>query len=77
MKHPDMTLRRTSANEWLLTDAVTGRDVGSITYEHAADGNHYRLWLFVDGARQDVGEPVAQLAIAAREFANEVLRQLS
>jgi hypothetical protein len=34
--------------------------------EHAADVCHYRLWVIVEGVRRDVGEPVPQLAMAAR-----------
>jgi hypothetical protein len=60
-----LTLRRDGTREWLLSDA-TGADVGGITYLHDADGLHYHPWLIVDGARQSIGEPVAQLNIAAR-----------
>lgn len=61
-----LKMRRDGACAWLLCDGATGVDVGGIEYEHAADGNHYRPWLFVDGARCILGEPLPQLAMAAR-----------
>jgi DNA/RNA-binding domain of Phe-tRNA-synthetase-like protein len=60
-----LTLRTSGPRAWLLNDA-TGADVGGITYQHAPDGLHYRAWVFRDGARHDVGEPTAQLVMAAR-----------
>jgi hypothetical protein len=66
MKKRDLKLQRASPNEWLLADAITGHVVGGITYMHAADGNHYQAWLNADGARNGAGEPLAQLAMAAR-----------
>ena len=63
---PTKKLSRISSNEWLIAGAVTGRDVGCIVCVHDADGNHYRPWVYVDGARHDVATPVAQLAVAAR-----------
>lgn len=65
MKHPELKLRRTSPNEWSLTD-TNGVGIGSIVYVHAADGNPYQTWVLRDGAQQPVGEPLAQLAMAAR-----------
>jgi hypothetical protein len=55
-------LRRSRQNEWTLADEAAG----GIDYVHDADGDHYRPWLLVDGVRRDVGEPLAQLAMAAR-----------
>jgi hypothetical protein len=66
MTSTELKLRRTSANAWAMADTVSGTDVGCIEYVHDADGNHYRAWLLVDGIRQRVGEPLAQLAMAAR-----------
>jgi hypothetical protein len=40
-----LTLRRDGPSAWLLTDA-TGRNVGGITYTHAADGRHYQPWKY-------------------------------
>ncbi|MEZ5854254.1 MAG: hypothetical protein R3D67_05695 [Hyphomicrobiaceae bacterium] len=59
-------MRRDGARAWRLADAKTGADVGGIDYEHAADGNHYRPWRLVNGARQSLGKPLPQLAMAAR-----------
>jgi hypothetical protein len=59
-------MRRDGACAWLLCDAATGADIGGIQYEHAPDGNHYRPWLLVDGARSSLGNPLPQLAMAAR-----------
>lgn len=59
-------LRRYGARAWLLFEVTTGIDVGGITYEHSGNGNHYRPWLLVAGARHNLGEPVPQLAMAAR-----------
>ena len=61
-----LKMRRDGARAWLLSDAVTGADIGGIEYEHAADGNHYRPWLLVDGVRRRLGTPLPQLAMAAR-----------
>ena len=61
-----MKMRRDGARAWLLYDAATGADIGGIQYEHAPDGNHYRPWLLVDGARRILGKPLPQLAMAAR-----------
>lgn len=61
-----LKMRRDGARAWLLSDAASGTDVGGIQYEHAADGNHYRPWLLIDGARQMFGQPLPQLAMAAR-----------
>jgi hypothetical protein len=61
-----LKLRRSRQNEGTLTDEAIGADVGGIDYVHDAGGNHYRPWLLVDSARQRVGEPLAQLAMAAR-----------
>jgi hypothetical protein len=49
---------------------VTGEGVGGITNTHAAAGDHYRAWGLVDGARQNVGKLLAQLAMAARSVAD-------
>jgi hypothetical protein len=65
-----LTLRRDGPRAWLLSNSMTSTDVGGVRYQHTPDGNHYRPWMFVDGAPQDVGEPVAQLAMAARTVAS-------
>ena len=61
-----LKMRRDGAHAWLLYDSATGADVGGIQYEHARDGNHYRPWLLVNGARRFLGEILPQLAMAAR-----------
>ena len=61
-----LKMRRDGACAWLLCDAATGTDIGGIQYKHAPDGNHYRPWLLVDGARSSLGNPLPQLAMAAR-----------
>ena len=61
-----LKMRRDGASAWLLCDAATGVDVGGIQYEHAPDGNHYRPWLLVDGARKRLSEALPQLDMAAR-----------
>jgi hypothetical protein len=61
-----LNIRRDGAHAWLISDAATGVDVGGIEYAHAADGVHYRPWLFADGARRAIGKPLPQLAMAAR-----------
>jgi len=61
-----LKMRRDGARAWLLYDPATGVEIGGIEYEHALDGNHYRPWMLVDGARRAVGEPLPQLAMAAR-----------
>lgn len=64
---PDrLTLRRDGPAAWRLSDTASDVDVGGIDYVHAADGRHYRPWLLVDGVRQDVGEAVSQLDMAAK-----------
>jgi hypothetical protein len=64
--HYRLKMRRDGASAWLLCDAATGADVGGIQYQHERDGNHYRPWLLIDGARVFLGEPLPQLAMAAR-----------
>jgi hypothetical protein len=63
---PLLKLQRDGASAWRLFDKVTGAAVGGIRYVHAADGNHYQLWLLVDGAAVDLEERLPQLAMAAR-----------
>jgi hypothetical protein len=65
-----LKMRRDGPDAWRLSDATTGVDVGGIQYAHAADGDHYRPWLFVDGARRAIGKPLPQLAMAARAVAD-------
>ena len=69
-----LKIRRDGADAWLLSDASTGTEVGGVQYEHSRDGNHYRAWLLVDGARRTFDDPLPQLAMAAR--AVEVAREL-
>lgn len=64
--HDRLNIRRHGASAWLLYDAATGATVGGIQYEHAADGNHYRAWLLVDGTRCAIDNALPQLAMAAR-----------
>jgi hypothetical protein len=64
--HNRLKMRRDGVAAWLLCDAATGADIGGIQYVHASDGNHYRPWLLVDGVRSALGEPLPQLAMAAR-----------
>lgn len=61
-----LKIRRDGANAWLLSDASTGVEVGGVQYQHAPDGQHYRPWLLVDGVRCSLGDPLPQLAMAAR-----------
>ena len=61
-----LKMRRDGVRAWLLYDAATRADIGGIQYEHAPDGNHYRPWLLIDGARRNLGSPLPQLAMAAR-----------
>lgn len=61
-----LTMKRDGASAWLLYDSATGAIVGGIEYQHASHGDHYRPWVLVDGARKNVGEPLPQLAMAAR-----------
>jgi hypothetical protein len=61
-----LKIQRDGPRAWRLSDPYDGADVGGVDYIHAADGNHYRPWLFVDGTRHDVGDPVPQLPMAAR-----------
>jgi hypothetical protein len=72
MTHPRLELRRSGPNAWALFDAPTGRDAGGITYVHAADGNHYRMWMHRDGVRLDLDPPLAQLAMAARALEDAI-----
>ena len=70
--HNRLKVRRDGVRAWLLFDATTGAEIGGIQYEHAADGNHYQPWMLIDGARRMLGQPLPQLAMAAR--AVEVMR---
>lgn len=63
-----LKMRRDGVCAWLLFDAATGTNIGGIQYVHASDGNHYRAWLLVDGARRYLGERLPQLAMAARSI---------
>ncbi len=73
MKSTDLKLRRTTPTAWALVDAGTGAAVGSIKYRHAADGNHYRAWMYVNGVQRQAGGPVPQLAMAVRAVGDAVL----
>lgn len=59
-------MRRNGATGWLLSDPTTGTDIGGIDYVHSPDGNHYRPWLYIDGARRSLDTALPQLAMAAR-----------
>jgi hypothetical protein len=61
-----LKMRRNGPSGWLLYDPATGAEIGGIQYEHAPDGNHYQPWILIDGSRRDAGEPLPQLAMAAR-----------
>ena len=65
-----LNLRTDGPNAWLLFDPATGHVVGGIAYAHAENGDHYRPWRLVDGARCDMGIAVPQLAMAARAVAD-------
>ncbi len=69
-----LVMRRDGSRAWLLADAVSGADVGGIRYEHAGNGNHYRPWVLINGVARDLGEPLPQLAMAARAVEHEVAR---
>lgn len=71
---PALKMRRDGSSAWLLAGATSGVDVGGIIYVHAADGNHYRPWLFINGVAREFGEPLPQLAMAARAVEHEVAR---
>ncbi len=64
--HNRMKVRRDGVRAWLLFDAKTGAEIGGIQYEHAADGNHYQPWMLINGSRRMLGQPLPQLAMAAR-----------
>lgn len=68
-----LTLRRDGPRAWIMSNA-NGADMGGIEYQHDADGNHYGAWVYADGVRHDVGEPVAQLAMAARSVADALAK---
>jgi hypothetical protein len=67
-----LTLRSAGPRTWVLIDPATGHQVGGIAYTHAADGQHYQPWRYVDGVRHDAGEAVPQLAMAARVVADRL-----
>lgn len=71
---PTLKMRRDGSHAWLLADAVSGADVGGISYVHSGDGRHYRPWLLVDGVAREFGERLPQLAMAARAIEHEVAR---
>jgi hypothetical protein len=74
MQLPELKLRRAGSNEWMLTDALTGADVGGISYQHDVNGDHYRAWTLNDAARQPAGGPLPQLTMAARAVADAITR---
>lgn len=79
MKRPSrvtgaFVLRRDGAQAWVLVDAAGALDVGAVTYNHAADGNHYRPWVMIDGIRHGCGDAVPQLAMAARAVEAAVIK---
>ena len=69
-----LVIRTYGPRDWRLAFAAVGRDVGGIDYKHDAGGNHYRPWMFVNGTRQDVGEPLPQLTMAVRAVADALPR---
>ncbi len=69
-----LKLHRDGPRDWRLADTASGDDVGGISYVHASDGNHYRPWVLIDHAAREFGDPLPQLAMAARAIADEVAR---
>jgi hypothetical protein len=69
-----LKIRRDGARAWLLSDAITGFDIGGVRYEHAPDGQHYRPWLFVEGVRRTLDHRLPQLAMAARAVEDALKR---
>lgn len=61
-----LKMQRDGVRAWLLYDPITGANVGGIEYEHSPHGDHYRPWLLIDGAQSNIGNPLPQLAMAAR-----------
>jgi hypothetical protein len=70
-----LSIRVENGQTWILTDRLTGNDVGGVTYQHNSHGDHYQPWLLIDGARTEIGIPLSQLGQAAREIEGEVLKR--
>ena len=68
-------IRIENGQTWILTDRITGSDIGGVTYQHNSHGDHYQPWLFIDGARTKIGAPLSQLRQAAQEIEGEVLKR--
>jgi hypothetical protein len=70
-----LEIRVEERQTWILTDRLTGIDVGGVTYQHSSHGDHYQPWLLVDGARTMIGRPGSQLGQAAQEIEGEILKR--
>jgi hypothetical protein len=75
IRPPRLAIRTENGQTWILTDRFTGNDVGGVTYQHNGHGDHYQPWLLIDGARSEIGSPLAQLGQAAEEIEGEVLKR--
>ena len=63
-----LDVRVENSQTWILTDRLTGSDLGGVTYKHNICGDHYQPWLMVDGVRTEIGMPLSQLNQAAEEI---------
>jgi hypothetical protein len=68
-------IRVENTQTWILSDRLTGTDVGGVTYQHSSHGDHYQPWLLVDGVRTKIGRPGSQLGQAAQEIEGEILKR--
>ena len=68
-------IRVENERSWILTDRLTGSDVGGVTYQHNSRGAHYQPWLVVDGARTNFGIALPQLGQAAQEIEEELRKR--
>ena len=72
---PRLEIRVESTQTWILSDRLTGADVGGVTYQHSSHGDHYKPWVLVDGVRTKIGRPGSQLGQAAQEIEGEILKR--
>lgn len=76
IKRPSrLGIRVEDRQTWILTDPLTGIDVGAVTYQHSSHGDHYQPWLLIDGARIKVDGLLSQLGQAAQEIEGEILKR--
>jgi hypothetical protein len=70
-----LEIRVENTQTWILSDRLTGIDVGGVTYQHSSHGDHYQPWLLIDGVRTKIGRPGSQLGQAAQELEGEILKR--